>query len=341
MQLRGIGDEGKKDCYNLLHRIMEKLAQNKNSFENSGFSKEIAEFLSRIDYEELRSIYAAEAIRSGVDPEKLPRGKDDFIGFIDAKEIKKRDISEDSLIDRFFGSPCVGGYNKESIVFDNTTFTLEAKLDKLRYRWGGERFAEKLFLGLCHEEAHASSANISRAYYSKKRQERVGRYYTGYDITETGEGRRGVLADGLFKFFNEGVTELIATEVYDEYLRGRTLEYKTPKGDRQLAIGSWITEAYKQNQAFVKELTQKISQECGVPEDVVWNGIKQGYFKGFDVEEWDELFAGIIAPGFLDELSTATKRKDISSLPRMTIIDTWSETLRIKWMNLLSNVPKE
>ncbi len=82
-----------------------------------------------------------------------------------------------------------------------------------------------------------------------------------------------------FLAFSEGVTELIAEEVFTEYLKrtGASTELKGSKSAPE------YIEGYLGMRPIVRAFIASVAERTGVPYEVVWGSIKQGYFVGEDL----------------------------------------------------------
>lgn len=134
---------------------------------------------------------------------------------------------------------------------------------------------------LIHERVHARGFNTIRVVA-------IHRKRTG-EILEPDSIRMGYedYVTKEFLDFNEGVTELIAEEVYSEFIKrqgaSKFLSGKVEGGNRWYAGYEYRTYGKEKSevQSFISEFAQKFQ----VPESVVWKAVKRGYFEGLDLNE--------------------------------------------------------
>jgi hypothetical protein len=122
----------------------------------------------------------------------------------------------------------------------------------------------------------------------------------------------------IYQLFNEAVTEKNAREVLQAYCLGnediitssdlkqylKALEVKVDD------VENFTEDKYKHYSpevALLDQVINKISQEIGVSNETVWNGIKRGYFEEgpsiFEDPEIIEGFQAIFSKDFLENLS--------------------------------------
>jgi hypothetical protein len=144
--------------------------------------------------------------------------------------------------------------------------------------------------GLIHEYAHATSMNELRLEHSEHtdaksaiRLDRSGfdhRFVTLKKSSAPDSGDYEKLS--VFSLLNEGITERISHEVLIEYL------HRTPQSEVDLPAAQDLIiddmqngkDAYAAARHFLIALTTALSEESGVPEDVVWRGFVRHYYDG-------------------------------------------------------------
>ena len=112
-----------------------------------------------------------------------------------------------------------------------------------------------------------------------------------------------VLVTVPFKFFNEGITDIIGEQVYDEYLRrtGSANEVTDEKNN------TTYVEAYVGSRALVTAFIEMIAQASDIPSDKVREGVISGYMNGIDLDD-SELAPAlnqIFYPEFIKQLRDA------------------------------------
>lgn len=132
-----------------------------------------------------------------------------------------------------------------------------------------------------HERVHARGFNTIRVIA-------VHRKRTG-EILEPDSIRMGYedYVTKEFLDFNEGVTELIAEEVYSELIKRKGVSKfrsgKVEGGNRWYAGYEYRT--YEKEKSEVWGLIGEFAQSFQIPESVVWKAVKRGYFEGLDLNE--------------------------------------------------------
>lgn len=137
-----------------------------------------------------------------------------------------------------------------------------------------------------HEQTHAVSKNIKREGGKIERlTKQIKSFFSGRQKVDNSSGyQMGGIEKGNFRTrhlsFNEAVTDKIGEEVYDEYLK-RT-------GDKQFFsdhAGVKYGEGYIGARTMVDIMIEMMSASLGVPADIVWESIVQGYLSGVDLDE--------------------------------------------------------
>ncbi len=260
--------------------------------------------LSVIDFEQLRSLFAARAEKSGIDPSHMnfvPKGR----------------ITAVPLLIQGGRYEVVSNVIYLSAVGSNIPTV------------GSERFIT-ILLSVCHEEGHA----VSRTELHGMRENIEGALNTednmeirlGYakDVGKSGKWKT------FYELFDEGVTDKLAVEIAQEYVRQHPEFNKTPAAQR-LERGN-VEMPYPQAMRFVDSFIGRMSREVGVPKKVVWQSIVRGKFEGvhFEDPELRSLFAEMFSPKFLDTVATASDG-DLKKLQRQLDADlqtSWSAALR-------------
>lgn len=173
-----------------------------------------------------------------------------------------------------------------------------------------EEFRNHMMSLLVHESVHATEGRRNYvSFFANLNIERLKSWLNPVLVTrggyETIKYIRGQLKHKL-NYFNEGVTDLIAEEVYYEYLR-RT-------GDRRLFAKEGrspkFIEGYKGSRVIMAALIEVVADASGIPSDKVWEGLKQGYMVGLNLEE-TELYQEFNTLFFKDFISVDDKGTSI------------------------------
>lgn len=230
---------------------------------------------TQVDFVALGEIFSEMQVRSGEEGRGI---------------LPRKNILSDA--DHFLGKATADYNNREDLITFYPKMLIEKKIST------SEREFKNIILStLIHEEAHAASKNIVyvkpdglmgkiKTIFSRNTdQTNVSGYHTngeGYD---------------LFQVFNEGVTELIAQEVYDEYFR------RSGDGSNHGEETAYH-ETYPGERAIVDIFCERIAHEVGVPRDVVWTSVKQGYFSGLPLssQELKNAFEQIFSEEFLVDM---------------------------------------
>lgn len=151
-----------------------------------------------------------------------------------------------------------------------------------------ERFANgyDVLSTFVHERVHARGFNTFRIVALHKRR-------TG-EILEPDSLKMGYenYVTKEFLGFNEGVTELIAEEAYSELVKRQGMARFVPgrvEGGKRWYAG-YEYHVYEAEKAEVREFLSDFARTYGVPEKVVWNAVKRGYFEGLEL---GDILAGI------------------------------------------------
>lgn len=141
----------------------------------------------------------------------------------------------------------------------------------------------KVFLlFLVHEEAHAMGSN--RIQIKENNQGEVDSHFvSGIDRTykKYDKNNNEIERSSYGELFNEGVTDLIALEVACEYSK-RTGEGTQKMQDKLMHVSNF---SYTIEKEFVSAFVKKISEKCEIPEDIVWQSVKQAYFSGLNFKD--------------------------------------------------------
>lgn len=117
---------------------------------------------------------------------------------------------------------------------------------------------------LIHEELHALTDH--NTYYN----DNSFRRRVGFNLISNDKS----IPKETWEAFNEGLTELIRDQIFEEYLK------RNKGNEKYLLLGD--AEVYRSYRFFVNEIIKKISELSGVNEDVVFESLVQAYFSRED-----------------------------------------------------------
>ncbi len=240
--------------------------------------------LQKIDFELLRTIFSEEISRSGMNPASINlRTVDDGI---------KLDIIKESAD---------AGY---------MPWTNEIKIDPEKiseYKSGkGANFENEIFGALCHEETHA----ISRRPHTGILLIELFRFLLNKPTMQVGVEYSTRSDETSFNILNEAITDTVAEEVYDEYIRR--------SGDRSLfgdhAGTSEFPRTYIYGRIVLRAFISALVRATDIPEEVVWGGIKRSFFSGANLasRELTRLYEEILGINAAEIMRNPTSSHDVS-----------------------------
>ena len=271
--------------------------------------KELDEGLSKINFEELRSIFTELCLSCGIKPDDINFLGRDAIFIKNKVEVNGRD--------------CAGSYFPiaNSIGISSTT---------MKELWYGERLPIALLHALIHEEVHAVSDQKSVGFFEALQlkgqglSESVNHKYIsrdGYSIhsTETkGLFKKQQDETDQFRFFNEGAVEHLARSITQKYFE-RDKDFAPVKKMRAY-FKSLTSErgvsAYGLPLLLCEELVKKISSYAGVAPEIVWQGLYRGLIEGLDLTDKRirKIFYDCLPQNFWDRLESAQTVEDWSAI---------------------------
>lgn len=290
--------------------------------------RSIRERIGRIDLSVLQDIFAEEARKSGVPAENLNFISPDQIYILPAELFTPP------------STPMVFGPNINSIVINGG---IHHSLPASGYN---ENDIQVIFLrAICHEYAHAMGLLRDGTGSDK-----VSYVYSGYFRASTFPGafpRHDVTLETA-RLFNEGVTELIARRVTEEYLRrapmalpdGTQLNLIAYKKLLETQIPGWPVD-YERRVAYVfsERLCEHLALLSGVGVEKVREALIAGYFNHATSLEFNELLDEVVGEGFsialgdvetADEFRSIVETYEFPALPQSV-----SERLKQVLLNLL------
>lgn len=252
-------------------------------------SQETEEVLDAIDFTLLRELFEIRARKSGVDPESIK--------FVEKKEISDKGVG--------------AAYH-----FEDGSLTLNGRAI---LEWKVE--AARVLGELCHEEAHASAHN---SHYTvndivpQNKQASKSVIDSGvFHMEERKEGVRSLSASSKFRWFNEGITDEIGSEIFLEYIQTRPLH--DPKTGQKVESMDYMS-GYPLARLFVRKLTERISEQYDVSRDMAWDAVVHAYMTGlsFDSKEVAPMLDEIFDERFVARLGMVDRSSDITGLAQVT-----------------------
>lgn len=227
-------------------------------------SPETQEVLETIDFALLRELFEKRARRAGVDPKSIK--------FVEEKEISDKGVG--------------AAYH-----FEDESLTLNGRAV---LEWKTE--AARVLGELCHEETHASAHNshymVDDILPQNKQIHKSVSDSGVFHMEEQREGERSLSASSKFRWFNEGITDEIGSEIFREYIQTKPLH--DPKTGRKVEPTDYMS-GYLLARLFVRKLTERISEQYDVPRDIAWDAVVHAYMTGLSLDSKE------VAP-MLDEI---------------------------------------
>ena len=250
-------------------------------FAERRFSGEFKNFLSSVDFTDLKRLFRRIAERSTVDPETM--------NFVTAERI----IQFDMIMPVAAYSP---GKNLIFFPYD------EIKSNAKELQIDPELYTTFV---LCHEEAHATSKIVCRAFSEAR---------SDYQERQTGFAQ-SIGEKTSFEILEEGVTQKLAMEIFLEYAKTHFDLKRTADFMKKLKGAMQGAQEYGSEVKITDLLIRKISGKSGMPEDKVWYGFIRAKYEGerFEDEELQALLAEATTSDFLPKLKYA-KHENIDDL---------------------------
>lgn len=262
------------------------------------FSPEVRKHLDSMDFVRLQDVFSEKIKSLGIDP------AENMKGFVQKDAIKNFSSSffQKMLNPRLFIAG--GEYNvfDKDIKISETIFKFVHSdfIAKRSKQWDSpenpeERKRVYIQSMLCHEETHATSFNTCLI---EKDSDKIG---SGYAKIQNGFASQTIKIDHvvhikiqkLFLDFNEGVTDTIAQEAFEQYERK----------DRERAC---YPKLYKKSRLLVQNILHEIKRQCDLDQEIVWKVLQKGYFSGENLsgDRIERLFKNVLPENFLEGLSS-------------------------------------
>lgn len=169
-----------------------------------------------------------------------------------------------------------------------------------------------------HEEVHA----VSKGGLIFNEDTSEVEDYVGFAIERRDEITKAVVQKS-FTLFNEGMTELIADDIYEEYVRrsGNKALYVQDTGEGNTLIQ---VTTYEEGRIAVNAIITQIAAEIGVSKDIVREGFVSLYMSGAGIES--------VAPDIQDatKIDLMRELKDLSPEETMRRVSNLPEALLSK-----------
>jgi len=228
----------------------------KNQAHESFTDPEIKKILEQVNTDSLNALVAEFAVHCGIAIEK--------INFLEIANIKNTKSSAFTT----------GNYSLETKEINlnekglSLAFKIDTKSDK----------AARVLSVLIHEQVHAFGGTKDSVHDEDALlgflQERWKTAQSGF--LEISKPTSFSVKDPRekFRWFNEGMVDEFASQIYTEYLRREPMSPIDPEKNMD------FREAYPLARLFVRSLRDTISEESGVPPEVVWQALIRLYVEG-------------------------------------------------------------
>jgi hypothetical protein len=253
---------------------------------------ELENFLQRVDFDLLEDIFKKIAEKSDINPETL--------NLVNRERIfEKSSLGEE-------GTENAGGYEPVKNIIAFSAREME-KFQQTDFS-GIHPDVLKLYI-LCHEETHATAKTVCKGGFARSRRAEV---QMGYQQTKFKKTLFGKRPKQFFEFLNEGVTDKLTREVFQEYTTATAFS----NTDELSKFRKKAETYYSPYVTLVDALISKINSETNIPEEVIWKSIIRGMYEGEDLmgEELRQAFDEAISRGFVERLAIAKTADDIESL---------------------------
>ncbi|MBI2612419.1 hypothetical protein HYW59_01215 [Candidatus Kaiserbacteria bacterium] len=273
----------------------------------------VENILEKVDFKEVRNIFAEHARHAGVPDEKL-----NFVWPDRFFVLSDEHASSTFLYDPFANAVVISGSLFRS--------QLESKQDD-------ENIAQYFLFGLFHELAHITAENRLQITDEKQGEHSKMLNYADVGIICRSGFNKINVSDraASFVMFEEAITQAVATEVGREYLRRRPLDVfdnriSSTKYDEFCKSGverkmprvlAGQMRHFRAAQGFFERLSEHVAKECGVPKDIANRAFIAAHYSGSDLTpELRELIDGIVGQGFIERLAGAQTKSDFEHIAR-------------------------
>lgn len=258
-----------------------------NNHRESFNDPEIKQILAEVNFASLKSIFNEYAKRSGIDLEE--------VDLIEPSEIKKSD-----------SFTAVGSFQMT---------THELYLSERGLQAGFKLYPEndkvaRILSTLIHEETHAFGG---RSQAQHEEDMLAGLMKSHWETTRSGFGEVSFASERFidprekFRWFNEGFVDELGAEVYKKYIHQEGVLPLDPEKNLDYA------DTYPLARLFVRSLKERLAEESGVPEEVVWQSLIKLYLEGDGLleEGVQEALDDVFSEKFLNRLGSI--RSSLSS----------------------------
>ncbi len=260
--------------------VAEKMVAQEKTLENS---KEFRDIISAIDFEYIHAELLKHITRSGIEAAGANLLGPDRIVMAEKAADEWSRVGEHDAVRNY-----IRIYFDE---FKSTGDTVSPRLSVLRT--------------VIHEMVHAASRT---------------EIHNMLDVTggELPEGATGYMMyhkkRALFKMLEEGVTELLAKQIFVDYVRTHSDFAPKKETEAYITTGHFneFLAPYAVSEKFTEFFIQKISLETGVPQKTVTEAVIRGKFEGVDLlgellKDLEEIFS----KKFMNDLAKAQNEKEL------------------------------
>jgi hypothetical protein len=191
----------------------------------------------------------------------------------DKKELNKFVMPTSIHIDTENRLDSQGSYNfNDGLVLNWRKIVQSAQQSKIRMREEEIEVSEHSLVGLVALETlmHELLHNLSRTKFSSLEKAE------NYTLLPKLELTKGFTQDGLFVNLDEAVTEQIAQEVFDTYLK-RTGNKKLIRDEERILFGAGT---YTIERIILQKIIDALSLELHVDRELIWKGFIREYLNG-------------------------------------------------------------
>ena len=258
----------------------------------------INSLIDSVDMGSLQSIFQEYAVKSGVSRERVNRIAREKIFLVTHVE----GSGEDAIMGYFNVANAVQIDGKKFEQLRNNVGNTENILGFLRL--------------LFHEFAHATSRNectMTDTIFNRTNVNVSGIRETVESLMIPGFPSKKV---EVYVFLNEGITELIAGEVFAEYIRRHPLDDVSSVDVSKTIFRSMVKNGtYSIAQDIVLSIVNEVRKDMGVSKDVVWRSFMRQYYSGeLQTQEFSNALSTVFDRKFVERLRSAHTLQELDEL---------------------------